>query len=200
MKSLFGFLVCLALCSVTQADIILTIGSGTFAQNSGIQSIDVFARSNDTNSLVGLTAFFELEGGIFEVPPGAFGQPGMIGSGNINAIGSNFQREPADPMQAGLSIEFLSPQLFPPTDTLLARLDFDVNGLTPGTYEIRFLNAFANGDPISTSNLTNGGFTISSGAAVPEPGHAVILLISGLSVFGGHRLLVRRQQLAITRN
>lgn len=199
MKSLFGFFVGLVLCSATQADIILTIGSGTFEQNSGIQSIDVNARTTAGDELVGLTAFFQLQGGIFEEPPGAFGQSGMIGSGNINATGSTFSREPSDPMAANLSIEFIAPQPFPASDTLLARLDFDVNGLTPGNYQLSFLASFANGGNITTQNI-NGGFTITSSAAVPEPGHAVVLLISGLSVFGGRRLMVRRQQLAIARN
>ncbi len=65
------------------ANIILTFGSASFFENSGVQTIDIFARSDSSDSALGVVAQFQLAAGKFPVIAGTFNQDGFIGFGNI---------------------------------------------------------------------------------------------------------------------
>jgi hypothetical protein len=178
-RSLVFVVACYSLLtSPASADIIATVGSDTFFENSGVQSLDVTVFTTASESVTAFTADFELTGGAFLNPPGTFGMPGMVGSDSIDPS-SDFLI--GDPSAAFLSIIFDPAVGFPDTAGVIARLNFDVNGLAPGNYEIKLSNVFAQDGATSLVVIpNNGGFTI----AVPEPNSVVMLLLAGLVAFG----------------
>ena len=97
----------------------------------------------------------------------------MIGAGNLNPVSAFVGGGTQD---AALSMDFSAAQLFPASDTLIATLLIDVDGLTPGFYSVTS-SFFVDGDDIATPGVS-GGFTIS---AVPEPSAAALLGVIAIS-------------------
>jgi hypothetical protein len=164
--------------SQANAAIILTIGSGSFAQDSGVQFVDVFARSDAAELTDFLVADFNLGGASFNSPAaGTFGFAGAIGAGNLQGT-SSFLVDGSDATgrTSNLSLDFTAPQLFPNADTLIARLAINTNGAAAGTFNITGAN-FATLAGVNTVNA--GSFSIIT--AVPEP---TSMALVGL-VFGG---------------
>ncbi len=154
------------------AAIVLIVGSGTFATNSGLQPIDILVSSNAGDTSLFLTADFQLSGAVFPLSAGEFGQPGMVGAGNIQAPPAS-QFVSAGNNSATLSLDFTNPQLFPAANTLLGRMFIDTTGVAIGTYSIQ-VTSFATQ---VASSSTNGSFTIT---AVPEPGSLCLVGIASL--------------------
>jgi hypothetical protein len=180
------------ICSNASAEIIMTIGSGTFNAGAGPVSIDVFARSTAGNeSALAFIADFRLATqGKFANPPGTFGGLGFIGAGNINGPSSSFTIDPADSTNrtANLSLDFVSNQLFGSTDQRIATLSIDTTGVAAGTYNVLGLN-FDTGSG-GAHRVNNGSFTIT---AVPEPTSIALLsvVVGGLL---GSRAMRRRMR------
>ena len=75
--SIVVFSVILALvASPARADIVLTVGTDTFVQDSGVQTLNVVARSDAADTPTGFAVDFQLTAGTFDTPPGTFGQAG----------------------------------------------------------------------------------------------------------------------------
>lgn len=118
--SIVVFSVILALvASPARADIVLTVGTDTFVQDSGVQTLNVVARSDAADTPTGFAVDFQLTAGTFDTPPGTFGQAGMIGAGNLNPVSAFVGGGTQD---AALSMDFSVAQLFPASDTLIATL------------------------------------------------------------------------------
>ncbi|TWU58698.1 hypothetical protein Poly51_14770 [Rubripirellula tenax] len=154
-----------------------------FEQDSGIQSVDVFARWNGIGDPAGiaLTVDFSLgNGATFDTPSaGIFDRSGLIGNGNIISAGSSFNRDTTNPGVAYLSIEYDLPQTFPTDDALLTTLSINTNGLAPGTYAVNIDDAQLDGN---LGVFTGGSFQIVA-AAVPEPGSFVALAAAGVALW-----------------
>lgn len=154
------------------AAIVLIVGSGTFAPDSGLQPIDILVRSDAANTSLFLTADFQLSAGVFPTTAGVFGQAGMVGAGNIQDPPAS-QFVSAGNNSATLSLDFTNAQLFPATDTLLGRMFINTNGVATGTYNIQ-VTSFSTQ---ASSNSVNGSFTIST---VPEPGSLCLVGLASL--------------------
>ncbi|MCY2977367.1 MAG: PEP-CTERM sorting domain-containing protein [Planctomycetota bacterium] len=189
---ILGLLLGLAvICSNANAEIIMTIGSGTISSGAGPISIDVFARSTaGTESAFAFIADFRLATqGKFSNPPGTFGGLGFLGAGNINGPSSSFTIDAADSTNrtANLSLDFVSSQLFGSTDQRIATLSIDTTGVGAGTYNILGLN-FDTGSG-GAHRVNNGSFTVS---AVPEPTSIALLSVVAVGVLG--RKVLRRRK------
>jgi hypothetical protein len=172
----FTLLALFAFSTASRADIIATVDNETFAQNSGVQTVNVVFRStNTTDTLFSFSTDFSLEAGIFDTTPGTFGNPGDYGEGNIDEA-SEFLRDPEDLQSAVLTLEFNSAETMPIADATIARLAIDTTGVGPGTYAINIFNPFTqDGDGVDIpSTAVGGSFTIS---AVPEPTSLAVLSI-----------------------
>lgn len=173
----FVSLICLiavgCLSQAASAALVLTVGTDTFAPNSGIRAIDVLVRSNAADTSLFLTADFQLSAGVFPATAGVFGEVGMVGAGNIQDPPAS-QFVSAGNNSATLSLDFTSAQLFPAADTLLARMFIDTTGLATGTYAIQ-VTAFAS--QVVGSSTVNGSFTISN---VPEPSALCLVGVASL--------------------
>jgi hypothetical protein len=183
-KSVLTILCLAALSLISQpahAAIVLAIGSGSFAPNSGVQPIDILVRSDSGDTSLFLTADFQLAAGVFPATAGVFGQPGMVGSGNIQDPPAS-QFVSAGNNSATLSLDFTNAQLFPATNTLLGRMFIDTTGLAQGTYSIQ-VTSFATQ---VASSSTNGSFTITT---VPEPGSLCLVGMASLWVWRRSRKL-----------
>ena len=191
MKSFDGvlglFLASVLLASAGKADFILSIASGSaFQANSGIQSVDVFARSNTSATGNTMAADFSLGGGAqFATTPGVFGEAGFVGAGNIDGMNSVFQVNPVDSSNAVLGIEFVSLQTAPATNTRIARLSINTANLAVGNYAININGTFFGGN---AGTFTNGSFAITS---VPEPGSLLTVALGFGGAWIGRRRLRR---------
>lgn len=161
--------------SSANAAIVLSINSPVAPVLAGdTLNVQVFVRGDAGDNGIALTADFGLSGGFFNSPAGLFGQPGMVGAGNIFAPGSSFNRDVNDFSLAYLSIDFLDTQFLPVADSLLAVLSINTTGLAAGTYDINVINADLNGN---IGTFSGGSFTV----AVPEP---TSMLTVGLGMAG----------------
>lgn len=178
MRILGMVLALVAFASQANADVILSIGSGTFAADSGLQTINIFARSTTAESTDFLVADFRIEAGTLGTPAGTFGGAGFIGAGNLQGT-SSFLRDAGDSRVGNLSLDFTALQALPTVDGLLATLSINTAGLAAGTYTIVGEN-FAT--LAGNNNVSNGSFTIIT--AVPEPTSMALLGIAagGLAV------------------
>lgn len=191
MKSFEGvlglFLAGVLFASAGKADFILTIASGSvFQANTGIQSVDVFAKSNTSATGNSMSADFSLGGGAqFASTPGTFGGVGFVGAGNImTGPGSSiFSRVPGDPSNALLGIEFISLQTAPATNTRIATLSIDTANLAVGDYAININSTFFGGNP---GTVVNGSFAIT---AVPEPASLLTVALTLGGAWLGRRRL-----------
>jgi hypothetical protein len=191
-----SFVVCCTLfTSVSGAAVILSFGAPqTFASNSGIQSINVFANSTigagESASSIG--ADFDLSGvAIFNTPnAGTFGGVGFLGNGNIITGSSSFDRDPGLSNTGYLNINFSAPQTVSSAATPLATLLVDTTGLASGTYSINATNGFFG---LGTISNATGSFTI---AAIPEPTSMALLSLAIGGVVG--RRLLRRRSVSST--
>lgn len=181
VNGLLGLMIGFAMfASSGNAAVVLSFGAPqTFAANSGIQSINVFANSTlgAGESAISMGADFALSGtAIFNAPnAGTFGGVGFIGNGNIVAGSSSFDR---DTINTGLlSIIFNNPQTVGAGPLPLATLLVDTTGLAAGPYTISVSNGFFGLGSIAD---TTGTFNISA-AAVPEPGS---MISAGLGLVG----------------
>ena len=196
MKSLFScFLTLVLMIGQASADISLTTTPGlTFAQNSGIQSFQLFGQSAPGDSptqflLSTVTIDSGTPGlGVFTAP---ISYASNFNAPNVNALGSTGVLEPTDARTAYLSLDFTSPQLFPTgSPGVFGTFSFDVTGLDPGFYGI-LLSAAESEIPVVT---TNGGFTITGISAVPEP--TSIVTASSLGLVG---VLFRRRRAKVSK-
>jgi hypothetical protein len=181
-----------ALVSQGLADLQITTNSGSFLQDSGVQTLNVLAKSDAADELISLTVDIQLSDGDFAFVPGQYDVPGYIGAGNIDAFpSSDFQRDGTDFSLAYLSLDFNVAQLLPSTYGTLANLSFNVNGLAPGNYSINFLypDAQAIGGPVNVQTFS-GGFSIY--AAVPEPSTGLTSVVLGLTALIKYRTPRRR--------
>lgn len=178
LKSLVS-LVCLiavgCLSQAASAALVLTVGTDTFAPNSGIRAIDILVRSNAADTSFFLSADFQLSAGVFPATAGIFGQAGMVGVGNIQDPPAS-QFVSAGDNTATLSLDFTNAQLFPAVDTLLARMFIDTTGLAIGTYSIQ-VTAFAS--QVAGSTMNDGSITISP---IPEPSALCLVGLTSLCV------------------
>lgn len=166
------------------AGVVLKVGSGTFAPNSGIQAIDVLVSSDASDNTLFLIADFQLAAGVFPVAAGTFGQPGMVGFGNIQDPPAS-QFVSAGNNSATLSLDFTNAQPIPAADTLIARMFIDTTGVAIGTYAIQVTS-------LSTQvggSSVNGSFTISP---VPEPSSLSLLGIAGLFALRRRKIWQRK--------
>ena len=170
-----------AITCVGKCDIVLSAQSGSFVQNSGVQSLNILASSNAADRLISLAVDVRLAAGVFEVPPGTFNQAGQIGFGNLDVV-SSFSRSAEDSKLASLSLDFSSEQLFPASDGNLATIRFNVNGLAIGNYNITFTTINALSAAGLQPTIGNAGsFQIT---AVPEQSSALLLAIVSAGMFG----------------
>lgn len=154
------------------AAIVLIVGSGSFAPNSGVQAVDILVHSDAADNSLFLTADFQLAAGVFPVAAGEFGQAGMVGVGNIQDPPAS-QFISAGNNSATLSLDFTNVQPFPATDTLIGRMFIDTTGVAEGTHNIQ-VTSFAT--QVASSSV-NGSFTIT---AVPEPSSLCLMGIASL--------------------
>jgi len=149
-----------------RGDIILTIDIGVFEPGTRFGTVDIYARSDNADSLIALTVDFELAGGRFLDPPGTFGAMDMIGEGNLNPASDFFRNSD---QSASLTLDFNSPQSFSADDMILVSLEMDLSGLSDGFYPITIVDAMADAGRVNIligSFGQPGGFYIQS---VPEP-------------------------------
>jgi PEP-CTERM motif len=177
---LLSLLLSSIVCQSTNAAIVLTAGSATFLQNTGIQAVDLLVRSNAADTSLFLTADFQLSAGVFPTAAGSFNQAGMVGAGNIQAPPIS-QFVSAGNNSATLSLDFTNPQLFPAADAVLARMFIDTTGLGIGTYNILVTSIATQ----VASSSVNGTFTIT---AVPEPSSLILIGVATLLSFGRRKV------------
>ncbi len=109
----------------SRADIELMFEPGVFEINSGIQSLNLLARSTSANELFSFTADSKVSAGIFAPTPVVFGDAGQIGDGNIDGA-SLTERDGLDFTKSYLSLEFTNEQLFPNIFSPIATLKIDI--------------------------------------------------------------------------
>ncbi len=157
------------LCSTAESAIILTVGNQTFQENSGIQLLDVYARTDSGDTSDFLTADFELASGVFSVNAALLGGPSFIGEGNIQnssvalSTGNNF---------ATISIDFENAQSFPAVNTIIAQLRIDTTGVPIGNnYSVTIVQSAAQ---VPTTNVA-GSFSV---VAIPEPSSIALIAVA----------------------
>lgn len=190
MKVLFSCFLSLAfVVSQASADIMLTTTSGlSFAQNSGIQSFQLFGKSAPTDpAIIALIGTIAIDSGLPAL--GIFTSPinysFNLDASNVNGSSTGVL-DPLDARIAYLSLDFTAPQLIPTgAPGVLGTFNFNTNGLAPGTYGI-LLSALASEGPNVVG--TNGSFTIS---AVPEPSSIFV------TALGFGTIIFRRRRYAI---
>jgi hypothetical protein len=163
------------------AGIFLSSEQREFERDSGVQTLAIFARSDSADQIISFATDIRLGAGVFETPPGTFMQSGQIGFGST---GSSLFTRSSDRL-ASLSLDFVIPsapnnaQLFPSSNSSLATIRFNVNGLVPGTYSVGFENtdALAVGGNAVAIGSSAGSFRIT---AVPEP--SSFLLFTSVSM------------------
>lgn len=161
-----------------RADIVLIVGNATFIQNSGIQLLDVYARSatNDTTDF--LTADFQLSAGVFPTTAGVFGDTNFIGQGNID-VASGFLSTGNN--QATLSLDFTSPQSFPSLERLIAQLRINTSGIPIGNnYTVNVLN-------VASQATLNSGVAGAFSIVVPEPQSIYLFALAAIAMAVGWR-------------
>ncbi len=170
-----------ALSSTCLADYIVTVDTQSYAQSSGIKNLSIFASSNNVanDAAFGMSVDFQITGAgspSFPSVAGTYGQPGMIGAGNIFG-GSSFNNGGVGfPSIANLNLQFNAAQPIPGAPTPLAAFTIDTSTFAPGTYTITpFSAAVDAATPSGQAFTLNGGsFTIT---AVPEPSSMVMLAL-----------------------
>ena len=200
MRIVFLLAFSVMLVSSAKAGIVLTIVNKSFDSDSGVQLIDVFARTSNptTETTKSISADFTLSRGVFvennngfgfasginppasEKRTGIVGSAGMLAAGNIFG-GSFFVFDSSDPKFAVLSLDLIADQPVTVTDQRLLQLTVNVNGLAPGNYGI---------DVAGGTNVVGGTFGFSI-TAVPEPGSLLLLSTVGIAIGGWYR--VRRK-------
>ena len=176
--------------SQANAAVILSFGTGTFEQNSGVQFVDVFARATAPETTSSFVADFTLGGARFDSPvAGTFGFAGSIGAGFLDPA-SSFTVDSIDPRVAYLNLDFATPQALPSVNTLIARLGIQTNAASLGTFNISADNVAT---PAGLGSAAAGSFTIIT--AVPEPtSMALVGLVFG--GFAGRRAMKRFRKVA----
>lgn len=191
MRVLFGCVLSFAfVVSQASADIMLTTTPGlSFAQNSGVQSFQLFGKSAPTDpAIIALIGTITIDSGAPAL--GNFTSPISyilnLDASNVNGSSTGVL-DPIDPRIAYLSLDFTAPQLIPTAAPgVLGTFNFDTNGIVPGTYGI-LLSALASDGPNVVG--TDGSFTIT---AVPEPSS---IFVTGL---GLSAIVFRRRRYSIS--
>lgn len=167
-----AFAIILLLVRLADADLIFVVDSQTFTQDTGVQTLSVFASSSGadtTTALTDLTLQFATSASEFAATPGTFGTAGMIGEGNLEA-GSSFSRGPANFLST-LNLQFSTAQTLPTSAQTIAQFNIDTSAYAPGTYAVGFTIAPVSSPiPSEGFSTTAGSFTIQ---AVPEPNSLV---------------------------
>ncbi len=167
------------LAQAASAAIFVTADNVVFQENSGIRPVDIFIRSNASDSSLFLSVDFQISAGTIPVTAGEFDLNGMVGQGNIQAPpASLFVGNGTD--ISTLSLDFTNAQLFPDVDTVIARMFIDTTGLAVGVYDINVLGVASQ----AGGSGVNGTFTIS---AVPEPSTFALVGLTAFSLVGIRR-------------
>lgn len=160
--------------SSVSADIALTTTPGlSFAQGSGTQNFQLFAQAGVADpSIIAMIATIKIASpapgvGVFTSP---ISYTSNFNAPNVNGSSSGVI-DPIDARISYLSLDFTAPQAVPTvTPGVFGTFTFNVNGLSPGAYNINFEDASTDGPTINGGlNGTAGSFTITGVAGVPEP-------------------------------
>ncbi len=155
------------------SDVVVTVDTGNFVADSGVQLLDIFVHSTTPLSSDHLIVFFNYTdaGNAFSSPAGVFGQNGHLGFGNLDPASAFVKLAGSGSV---LNLEFMPLETIPNTQTLLAQFSIDTTGLAPGFYGIGVTSVMASGDPAFTG--VGGGYNVT---AVPEPGSMAVLGLLG---------------------
>ena len=207
MKTLFRCLLAIAFSVAAagsgNAALVLSVAPGlSFVEGSGVQQINVFARSTTgldagTLSLGGFFTFDTATAGNFvdalvNGPPlsgftsGPFNFSSAATLANINGAGTTSAIDPGNSRSALVSIDYTSAQLFTTTPSLLGSFSFDVGTLAVGNYNIVIDGVFATGPDVENS------FGTLSITAIPEPSSVAFLATLGCIGLVGRRWKKRK--------
>jgi hypothetical protein len=188
-----GIVCCLS--AVARADYSINVGSHTYPQNSGIQTIDVNVDSSAITDPPVQGVDFRAEvlpGGPILTGGAIVGDPLLLFDANFGAVadGSNFTTlvDLGTTTSSGFIFLALGPNL-------LGRLTIDTTGVAPGTYALVMSNTGAGVTDFGTIPIAvqDGNIIIEGGPVIPEPSSIVLGLFA---VAGLGAVAIRKRRMA----